>query len=430
MVEPGRPGGAVRARAAGEHRLGERLALRPPVAASVLALRCALQAGLDAGAAARDRRRDDRARARRRARRTDLGPPPGPPAAPLDLLLERVDRQPRGAFARIVAGTDATEPLGLARLACAVGSDGPLAPCSPRCSGSSTATRRTSRRRRPASASRPPLATSSTRWSSRGRRTCRCRPPPSRRRGRASRRRRPRRRGTRGRRRCPVPSHSGQRTPPLGAGFSSSVRPRRSQDAEDDREQEGDDRGDQQRSEASARAARPEGSPNARAPYRVVCRAGARVEYRAVASGPVELRTIETNIPARMDRLPWARWHWLVVVGLGAVWILDGLEVTIVGTIASRLTEEGSGIELTESQIGTAAAIYVAGACVGALFFGHLADRIGPQEAVHDHADRLPRARRSRRRSRAPSCSSRSAASSPAPASAASTRRSTPRSTS
>ena len=96
-----------------------------------------------------------------------------------------------------------------------------------------------------------------------------------------------------------------------------------------------------------------------------------------MASGPVELRTIETNIPARMDRLPWARWHWLVVIGLGAVWILDGLEVTIVGTIASRLTEDGSGIELTESQVGSAAAIYVAGACVGALFFGHLADRMG-----------------------------------------------------
>src|SRR4051812_15250202 len=78
-----------------------------------------------------------------------------------------------------------------------------------------------------------------------------------------------------------------------------------------------------------------------------------------------------------MDRLPWARWHWLVVIGLGAVWILDGLEVTIVGTIASRLTEKGSGIGLTESQIGSAAAIYVAGACVGALFFGHLADRMG-----------------------------------------------------
>ena len=96
-----------------------------------------------------------------------------------------------------------------------------------------------------------------------------------------------------------------------------------------------------------------------------------------MASGLVELRTIETNIPARMDRLPWSRWHWLIVIGLGSVWILDGLEVTIVGTIASRLTEDGSGIRLTESQIGFAAAIYVAGACLGALFFGHLTDRFG-----------------------------------------------------
>jgi MFS family permease len=95
-----------------------------------------------------------------------------------------------------------------------------------------------------------------------------------------------------------------------------------------------------------------------------------------VAQG-VELRTIETNIPARMDRLPWSNWHWLVVIGLGTVWILDGLEVTIVGAIAGRLTEGGSGIELSEANIGQAAAIYVAGACFGALFFGWLTDRLG-----------------------------------------------------
>ena len=90
-----------------------------------------------------------------------------------------------------------------------------------------------------------------------------------------------------------------------------------------------------------------------------------------------EGRIIETKIPARLDRLPWARWHWMVLIGLGTVWILDGLEVTIVGTISSRLTEDGSGISITEGQIGQAAAIYVAGACVGALFFGWLADRLG-----------------------------------------------------
>jgi MFS family permease len=87
--------------------------------------------------------------------------------------------------------------------------------------------------------------------------------------------------------------------------------------------------------------------------------------------------TIETNIPGRLDRLPWARFHWLVIAGLGTVWILDGLEVTIVGSIASRLTEKGSGISLSAGSIGTAAAIYVVGACVGALFFGQLTDRFG-----------------------------------------------------
>jgi len=87
--------------------------------------------------------------------------------------------------------------------------------------------------------------------------------------------------------------------------------------------------------------------------------------------------TIETQIPARLDRLPWARFHWMVVIGLGTVWILDGLEVTIVGSIAARLTEQDSGLTLTASQTLTAGSIYVAGACVGALFFGQLTDRFG-----------------------------------------------------
>jgi MFS family permease len=87
--------------------------------------------------------------------------------------------------------------------------------------------------------------------------------------------------------------------------------------------------------------------------------------------------TIETDVPARIDRLPWSRWHWIVVVGLGAVWILDGLEVTIVGAIGSRLTEKGSGITLSAGQLGLAGTIYVIGACTGALLFGYLTDRLG-----------------------------------------------------
>ena len=89
------------------------------------------------------------------------------------------------------------------------------------------------------------------------------------------------------------------------------------------------------------------------------------------------MSTIETRIPARLDRLPWSRFHWMVVIGLGTVWILDGLEVTIVGSIAARLTEKDSGLALTPSQVLTAGSIYVAGACVGALFFGQLTDRFG-----------------------------------------------------
>ncbi|MFF4865476.1 MFS transporter [Streptomyces sp. NPDC001231] len=89
-------------------------------------------------------------------------------------------------------------------------------------------------------------------------------------------------------------------------------------------------------------------------------------------------RTVTTAIPARLDRLPWSRWHWTIVVGLGTVWILDGLEVTVVGNIASRLSEPGSGLSISSAQVtGTAAALYVAGACIGALFWGRLTDRYG-----------------------------------------------------
>jgi MFS family permease len=86
---------------------------------------------------------------------------------------------------------------------------------------------------------------------------------------------------------------------------------------------------------------------------------------------------VESRIPSRMDRLPWARWHWLVVAALGITWILDGLEVTIVGNIAGILVEPDSGLNLTEAQVGLAGGIYIAGACTGALFFSYLTDRFG-----------------------------------------------------
>ena len=91
----------------------------------------------------------------------------------------------------------------------------------------------------------------------------------------------------------------------------------------------------------------------------------------------VQTGRITTDIPARLDRLPWARWHWLVVIGLGTVWILDGLEVTIVGSMSDALKPEGDGLGMTSFQVGFAGAAYVAGACLGALFFGQLTDRLG-----------------------------------------------------
>jgi MFS family permease len=64
-------------------------------------------------------------------------------------------------------------------------------------------------------------------------------------------------------------------------------------------------------------------------------------------------------------------------IGLGTVWILDGLAVTIVGAIGGRLTEKGSGLELDPAQVGSAGSAYILGACLGALYFGRLADKIG-----------------------------------------------------
>jgi MFS family permease len=87
-------------------------------------------------------------------------------------------------------------------------------------------------------------------------------------------------------------------------------------------------------------------------------------------------KTTKTNIPARLDRLPWSRWHWIVIVSLGITWILDGLEVTLVGSIAAVLTEKDT-LHFTTAQATAAGSFYLAGAVTGALFFGYLTDRFG-----------------------------------------------------
>lgn len=83
-----------------------------------------------------------------------------------------------------------------------------------------------------------------------------------------------------------------------------------------------------------------------------------------------------TDVPARLDRLPWSRFHWLVIVALGITWILDGLEVTLVGSLSSAI-HESPLLRLTSTQIGLAASSYLLGAVLGALLFGWLTDRYG-----------------------------------------------------
>ena len=83
-----------------------------------------------------------------------------------------------------------------------------------------------------------------------------------------------------------------------------------------------------------------------------------------------------TDIPARLDRLPWSRWHWRVVIALGVAWVLDGLEVTLVGSIGGVL-ERPDTLGLSAAQIGWTGSLYIGGAVIGALVFGRLADRLG-----------------------------------------------------
>ena len=86
--------------------------------------------------------------------------------------------------------------------------------------------------------------------------------------------------------------------------------------------------------------------------------------------------TVESYVPARLDRMPWSRWHWLIVVSLGATWILDGLEVTLAGSLGGILTRHET-LGLTDTEVGATATCYLAGAVIGALLFGYGTDRFG-----------------------------------------------------
>jgi MFS family permease len=85
---------------------------------------------------------------------------------------------------------------------------------------------------------------------------------------------------------------------------------------------------------------------------------------------------ITSDVPARLDRLPWSRWHWKVVIALGVSWLLDGLEVTVVGALGPTLGRDDT-LGLSAAHIGWAASAYILGAVLGALVFGRLADHLG-----------------------------------------------------
>ena len=85
---------------------------------------------------------------------------------------------------------------------------------------------------------------------------------------------------------------------------------------------------------------------------------------------------IRTDIPQRLDRLPWSRWHWRIVTALGVTWILDGLEVTIVGALGATLTSPTT-LNLSEPEVGLTASAYLLGSITGALIFANLTDRQG-----------------------------------------------------
>src|SRR5690242_10169192 len=85
---------------------------------------------------------------------------------------------------------------------------------------------------------------------------------------------------------------------------------------------------------------------------------------------------LETDVPTRLDRLRWCRFHTLVVMALGITWILDGLEVTLAGAVSGALIES-PGLHLSEAQVGASASAYLAGAVLGAFFFGWLTDQYG-----------------------------------------------------
>jgi len=90
---------------------------------------------------------------------------------------------------------------------------------------------------------------------------------------------------------------------------------------------------------------------------------------------------VRSLVPARMDRLPWTRFHWLVIIGLGVSWILDGLEIQIASTVGTVLQDKQT-LHITTGDVGTLGSVYLLGEVVGALVFGRITDMIGRKKCL------------------------------------------------
>src|SRR5437588_7316598 len=95
-----------------------------------------------------------------------------------------------------------------------------------------------------------------------------------------------------------------------------------------------------------------------------------------MAATPAAAQPIRSLVPARMDRLPWTRFHWRVILGLGSAWILDGLEIQIVSAVGTVLQANGT-LHLSAAEVGLLGSVYLFGEVIGALVFGRITDLVG-----------------------------------------------------
>src|SRR4029453_7344960 len=121
---------------------------------------------------------------------------------------------------------------------------------------------------------------------------------------------------------------------------------------------------------------RPFGGPGAGVPSDAHTPFGDQSHEKSMDAPAPIAGVIESDVPARLERLPWGPFHSLVVIGLGVTWILDGLEVTLAGALAGAL-KQSPILQFSNTDVGFASSAYLAGAVLGALFFGWLTDRWG-----------------------------------------------------